>query len=57
MRVLMILLALSAAGFMGWRLIKERKRAGRRRAIRQRQDAEALRNLKAAQERAEHRDV
>jgi hypothetical protein len=51
MHVLMIVLALSTAGLMGWRLIKERRRAGRRRAIRQRQDVEASQNWKAAQER------
>jgi Flp pilus assembly protein TadB len=52
MHALMIVLALSAAGLMGWRLIKERRRATRRRAIRQRQDDEASQNWKAAQDRA-----
>lgn len=51
MHALMIVLALSAAGLMAWRLFKERRRSSRRRAMRQRRDDEASHNWKAAQER------
>jgi hypothetical protein len=52
MYLLMAVLALTAASSIGWRILKERKRAARWRAIRQRQNAEALRNGIIAQQRA-----
>ncbi|TCP91897.1 hypothetical protein C8J42_103589 [Sphingomonas sp. PP-CE-1A-559] len=51
MHAMMIVIALSAAGSITWRLLKERKRSRRRLAIRQRHDADALRNRELAQQR------
>ena len=51
MYVMMIVLALSATGLIGWLLFKERRRATLRRVMRQRHD-EATRNWRAVQERA-----
>lgn len=54
MYAIIIVLALTAAGLIGWSILKERQRANRRRAIRQRHDDEAKRNWKATQERVSH---
>jgi hypothetical protein len=51
MHALMIVLALSTAGSIGWRVFKERRQVTRGRAIRRRQDDEATQNWRAAQER------
>jgi hypothetical protein len=52
MHALMIVLALSAAGLMGLRLFKERKRVARGKARRRRQDEEAKQNWRASYQRA-----